>query len=160
MRDAYQAAEDLLTFVVQDMTAQGVTLPTVQYVAPGSNIAYDGPQVTTNIVRIFAGNPGSQDPFEQTFVFFSVELQVVIVRNTPTLEEIGGRVKVPSTTQLKTSAQEMLADVTALTQTLINCKQRNILCSAAMPAIVGPIATEGPEGGVVATVGLFTMPLL
>jgi len=160
MRDAYQAAADLLDFVVQDMTAQGITLPTTQYVAPGSVIAYDGPQVTTNIVTISAGQPGTQDPYQQTFVYFSVTLQVVIVRDTPTLTEVAGRAKIPSPTAIQASAQEMLNDVTALAQTLVNCKERGILTPPGVPATVGPIATEGPEGGVVATVGLFMMPLL
>lgn len=162
MRDPYQLASDLLTNVVSGMTALGSTLPTVQYVAPGAVVAYDGEQITTNILRLYAGSPGAESAFEYgQFITMTAELQVVIVRYTPALQDaIGGAPVAPSAADMQASAQQMLQDVQNLTQTLVNIISTNALGTRGMPTKVGPVTTEGPEGEVVATVGRLEVPLL
>lgn len=162
MRDPYALCQNLLTQVVEQMTSLGSTLPTTQYVAPGQTVAYDGEQVTANILRVFAGHPGAEDAVEYAgFVYTSIEMMVVIVRDSPTLQDVlGGDPAAPSAAALQANAQLMAADVQNLTQALVNIRDSNVLGTGGMPVHIGPVMTVGPEGGVVAVTGQFAMPLL
>lgn len=163
MRDPFQLCQTLLTQVTTRMTAYGSTLPTVQYVAPGQTVAYDGEQVTTNVLRVFAGRPGAEDPVEYSsgFIYMSVEMMVVIVRETPMLEDgVGGAAVIPNPTAIQANAQLMLQDAQNLVQSLIDIVEQKALGNYGMPVTIGPVTTVGPEGGVVAVTGTLTMPLL
>jgi hypothetical protein len=48
-----------------------------------------------------------------------------------------------------------------MTQALIDIKMSGVLgATGAYPVAAGPVTTDGPEGGVVATIGTYTTPVL
>jgi hypothetical protein len=161
VRDTYQLCSDLLTNTVNQMKLLGAELPSLQYVAPGLTVAYDGDQVTANVLRVFAGSPGAEDATSpQHFAFMSVEMAIVIVRTVPALQDgIAGEAIIPTPDELDDAAQLVLSDVTYLGQAFMNIQDQNLLGTRGMP-VSYYVQPDGPEGGVAGTVGHWTMPLL
>lgn len=166
MHDPFQLAEELLTLVVNGFSAAGIKLPNdttpttdpgspdygVQYVAPGLTVAYDGPQVTVNVTRLYHGQPGAELP---TFnprmpAPLSCDLQVVILRTTPVQQEDGSP---PLPTDLQANAQANVADLVTLRQVLYNIVTKNELVEQGPHIALNPVVPLGPQGGLVGVAG-------
>jgi hypothetical protein len=146
------------------MTTMGATLPTVRYVAPGQVVAFDGEQVTTNLLRVVAGRPGADDAEQSSagFTIMYAEILFVIVRDTPTIQDGNmGNVLPPSPVALNTNAQLMMQDAAFLTQAMIDMVTIDkVFRNHGFPVNIGPVTTVGPEGGVTAVSGELALPLM
>lgn len=147
MRDPAAAAQDLLDRVVAYFDEVGVELPPVQYVAPGATVAFDGPQVTVNIVRIERGQPGgATDQFVQLKLWFA-EFQVIIIRATPTIQENGDP---PSVVDLNLSSKENITDLRTLAEAIDAILASYEWQPRGSAIEAGPATPLGPDGGIVA----------
>jgi hypothetical protein len=166
VHDPYQLAEELLALVVSGFLAAEVDLPNdkdagavdygTQYVAPGLTVAYDGPQVTTNVSRLFHGQPGSE---QSTFnprmpAPLSCDLQVVILRTTPVQQEDGSP---PDVDTLQANAQQNVLDLVTLRQILYDVVTKNQLVEQGPPIALNPVVPLGPQGGLVGVAGTISL---
>lgn len=169
MTDPYQLAENLLALVVSGFSDAGVVLPNdeltsspdygVQYVAPGLMVAYDGPQVTTNITRLFHGQPGAEVPsFNPRMPApLSCTVQVVILRSAAAQNEDGSP---PSPEDLQADAQSNITDLVTLRQILYDVaagKTDPLLVPPGTPITLDPVAPLGPIGGLVGVAGTLSV---
>lgn len=166
MRDPFQLAEELLALVVSGFSDAGIVLPNdsdpayvdygTQYVAPGLTVAYDGPQVTVNIARLFHGQPGAEITSFNTRMPtpLSCDLQVVILRTTPVQNEDGTP---PSPADLQANAQANVADLVTLRQILHDVITKNQLVEQGPPVGLGTVVPLGPQGGLVGAAGTISV---
>lgn len=155
MIDAYDLASQLLQLIKDGFDAAAVVLPETAYVSPGSTVAFDGPQITINLTRIGYGTPGADEGFVPPYAdVYYAELQVVIVRDTPGLDDGGNP---PSVSSLLASAKENMADVVTLSDVLREirsaCKPGGDgLYDSPWMFFATTAVPVGPEGGVAAAV--------
>lgn len=141
----YTLAGDLLAAVEGYFAAEApaVDLPDRRYVTTGSP-AFDCEQVTVTIPQLFTGLPGSAyvGPLVPG-VTSAVELQVSVIRCVPTMDDGGNP---PDTTDLETSAQELLIDADLLRAAMFEAKKDGVFDTCNDVVIAETIA-YGPEGG-------------
>lgn len=144
-------ATQLLTIVSGQLSGLGITLPAIQYVAPGPMPAWDGEQVTCHLVRSYEGSPISEADFQMAgYAEHAAEFSICIVRATPVMTDLG---IAPSPAQVRASVMANMADVAGLVQVLEIIKNKALWVDHATPFSIGPVLTQGPEGGMVAAVG-------
>jgi hypothetical protein len=148
----------LLDLVQTGFNDAGVELPSVAYVAPGSIAAYDGEQITVNLGRIFPGRPGAEQSYQHVREeLVTAELLVAIVRNSPVPDDQGNP---PSATTLARAGLSCILDATTLRSVLTAIRDSYSLVGVGIPVFVGPVATEGPMGGVHAVTGRVQVQLV
>lgn len=164
MRDPYHLAVDLLQRVIDAFDEAGVQLPDVQYVAPGSTVAFDGPQLTVHMTGLELGAPSithnRHEQLPHADSFFARYL-VTIIRDTPT----GEGETPPSPDSLFDSAKENMTDIWVLTDALLEIRNGCIpgqggLVDSAFLMDMSNAAPVGPEGGVVAVVATVEVSLV
>lgn len=159
--DLYTAAINLLAHVTTRMTAAGITLPALQYVAPGSVITPDTEQVAVGIGRLFSGEPGSEHPVQSVRLgTVGADLNISVVRSTPTMQNSTGQPVLPSVSALQANAQLIATDGLELHRALIHARDTYAVVDRGIPVGVGPTTVGGPEGGVVWVSSIFSIQVL
>ena len=146
---AWSAATNLLDVVQTVLVNEyGVELPEIVAVMPGGLIAYDGPQLTVNLVSITAGIPGvtkTQGDHPSLLQQF-YEFNVMLLRSTPVVGD-NGTSAIPDVTDLTANAQALLADAPALWATIVTIHANYLLVEPGVPFAYGPLHALGPDGG-------------
>lgn len=156
--DVYGLASRLLTLVVDGLSSRGVSVPLMRYVGGGALPAYDGEQVTVNVRAVTDGQPliGQQnaDPY---IVMQYAALAIAIVRdNFPTdIPTAGAPLRA-----LKAASKQQIEDMGQLRAVLIDIRADQTLVDDSTPFLIPDVTSEGPEGGVVATVCIVQIALL
>lgn len=149
MRDPYDLCAKLLDLVVEGFKTRDVDLPETRYVAAGGHVAYDGEQVTVNVLRLFSGQPGAERPVQMAPLSVrSLEMLAAVVRDAPVLDENGSA---PPVEHLQASARENLLDLVTMRDVMEEIRRDNLMVDGGnTPFIVGPCMPQGPQGGIVA----------
>lgn len=151
MMDLYVMATELLAIVSGQLNGFGITLPAIQYVAPGPMPAWDGEQITCHLVRSYEGSPISEANFQMAgYAEHAAEFSICIVRATPVMTDLG---IAPTPAQVRASVIANMTDVAGLIRALETIKNKGLWVDHATPFSIGPVLTQGPEGGLVAVVG-------
>jgi hypothetical protein len=164
LADLGGAAEKILAAFVAQLEAQGVELPERQYRAPGSQIVWDGEQLTVRLLGLHQGQPGAEIGFGMHPAAVNVNAQFAadLVRAVPgstlgldgSLDEL-----LPSAEQIDPEGAVLLADASALLKaataiSLADYDSTGTAYGVVFPGesmVVGPLQTVGPEGGMAAT---------
>lgn len=151
--DLYAMAVALLSRVVTHLTAQGVVLPPLQYVAPAQLVAYDDAQLTVNLPQLLNGRPGTgsaaqaQDSWTSEH---SAEFQISLTRLTPGLTEQGN---MPAVTDIQTSSAEHAKDMQALYRAMMDIRFEGQWVDNNRPFAILGVRAYGPEGYMVGSIG-------
>lgn len=156
------AAQILAAFVTQLKAQKGFSLPERRYVAPGSQIVWDGEQFTVALMGIDQGQPGAG--FGGSFVpeasNFFVQFSVNLVREVQALQADGpGLGMVPSDGEMDEDGQTSLGDATVLMLAATAIHQAYVITGPGEGMVIGPLQPLGPEGGLVATRLLLSLSL-
>lgn len=156
--DLFGLGKRLLGLVVAELTDAGIKLPSTQYFAPGQSVAYDGEQVTVSVLNIRPGQVTTQSPYEPPgFMQQASGLAIAIVRNTPVGSDDGTP---PPVEAMEAAAQVNAKDVAALFDALVAIRDAGTWVDQATPWAITEVRTEGPQGGVVAAVGMIAVQLV
>lgn len=140
-------ANTLLSTVVSQYAAAGVSLPSRQYVADGGEVALDCELVAVALSRVYRGVPGvALDAAASTLRCASVraaEYHVWIVRCASTPQESGDP---PSTTSIESYAEPMMTDAWLLPSSLTEAALDGSLGFSCDDVFIGQLVVAGPEG--------------
>ena len=151
--DLYAMAGDLLARVVTSLTAQGVVLPLLQYVAPAQLVAYDDEQLTVNIPQLLNGRPGTGNASQQQDSWSSehcVEFQISLTRMTPGLTEQGN---MPLIADLVASSAQHAKDMQAVYRAMMDIRFAGLWVDNQRPFAILGVRAYGPEGYMVGSIG-------
>jgi hypothetical protein len=146
------AARQLLDVAVAGLTAAGRTVPGRVLVTPGSHATAECEQITVAVTRPSIPGPVAQEVSRARAVPQPryVELRLDLLRCIPIYDEA------MDPTEAETYAGELLADADAL----LACLTPEALTGRpGRPAYVGPVSTQGPEGGMVGLFCVVQVPL-
>jgi hypothetical protein len=155
-------AEQILAVFGAQLTALDVDLPERQYVAAGSQIVWDGEQMTVALMGITQGQPGLGQASTMvpqritTYATFSVNLvRSVTVINTEgfTLGEI------PTADEQDADGKHTITDAQALMLAGISLAENHLLAGVGEGFVIDGLQPLGPEGGLVASRLLVSLSL-
>lgn len=149
----YALAGDLLSRVAVELTAAGVALPLLRYVAPASIVAYDDEQLTINVSNLFPGRPGNNAVSIGSDSFtgeHTAEFQIALVRLTPTMNDQG---MPPDPAVISANALLQIGDMQAVHRAMLNIRYAAQWVDGNRPFYISGCRPYGPEGGVVGTIG-------
>lgn len=159
-RTAHAMAADLLERVVDHYADAGVDLPAARYVAPGGSqtIAYDYPAVQVCVDFISPGQPGN-DLASQPQAFLGLhyaQFAVTVIREIAVVDDRGDP---PTPDRIGADAQTHITDLTTLQSALERIRDTSRTAESGWaargtPVAVGRTQSVGPQGGVVAAVGV------
>jgi hypothetical protein len=162
MSDPWGLAEDLKNRVATQLDALATddwTTPAARYVAPGDSttIAYDEPAVMVSLDQLYEGQPGqdrSQQPTYPTMML-SARYSVTIAREAAVQNDDG---TAPSTDRIQADAQTLITDMAMIRQVLVNIKAESQRgggwVGPGVPVALGAVVPVGPQGGLMAAVGV------
>ena len=151
--DLYAMAASLLARVVTHLTAQGVVLPPLQYVAPAQLVAYDDAQLTVNLPAIVNGRPGTGSAAQQQDSWsseHSAEFQISLTRMTPGLTEQGN---MPAVADIVASSTEHAKDMQSIYRAMVDIRYEGLWVDNNRPFAVIGVRAYGPEGYMVGSIG-------
>lgn len=121
-----------------------------RYVSPGNGVAWDGEQVTVNLVEISQGKVGrpSQLPTGPQAVTYYATFAVMVVRAVP----VNDGIVAPDPLDLNAAGQQGMLDAALLTLASSKIHADYTLTRSGEDFVVGPVSTLGPEGGMAGTV--------
>ena len=154
-----ETAQTILTVFAQQLEADGVTLPPRQYVHPGTEPVWDGPQLTCGLIDVKQGQPGgavAQNVQPQMISFFG-EFRVVLIRAAPTLGD--GPMVVPSDDDLQAAALEALQDIAALTKAFSVIHLGNLIASTGEGFVMQACRSLADQGGLLGSELLLDLSL-
>lgn len=119
--DPYEIAVNLLTAVTTGYADADLDLPEQRVIVAGSLPAWDGPQLTVTLQRIFIGLPGVEEgarplPHQQASIVG--DFQVQLVRKADATLANAARRTLPTAAQLDLDAQMFMLDARTLTRAL------------------------------------------
>jgi hypothetical protein len=144
------ASGQRLLDVVQQILVNdyGIEIPDIVGVMPGGLIAYDGPQLTVNLVTITLGLPGAArtttDHPTKTQQFY--EWNLMLLRDTPVIGN-DGTASTPDPVDLAASAVQLFNDASAMWATMVTINANYLMSTAGVPFGYGPLHALGPDGG-------------
>lgn len=150
----YDIASDLLTSVVDRLTAAGITVPDRQYAHAGL-VAWDCESVVVTVrelIHAFPGGSGALNaPGGSTQLLVCspprhVHMEAWIIRCVPVPSDNGDP---PSAAALDASAEIVLADVWSLAYVLWAGYQAEEWGGRCASVMLGAVEVVGPEGGYV-----------
>jgi len=160
MRDLGAVAARILARFAERLAAMDVDLPERQYVAPGSQVPWDGEQFVVHLMQLESGHPGSPTaiPGLPRAANIAVQFGVALVREVPALTgEVPLGEMIPDAAALGAAGAALIADASALMQVAIEIGEGYEIVDPGMGWLVGPAVTLGPEGGLAASRILLTM---
>lgn len=119
--DPYEIAVNLLTAVTTGYADTGIELPEHRVAVAGSLPAWDGPQLTVTLQRIYIGLPGVEEgarPLPNQQASIVGDFQVQLVRKATATLANAARRTLPTVTQLDLDAQLFMLDAKTLTRAL------------------------------------------
>jgi hypothetical protein len=160
--DLAASGQLVLEAFVAQLTAQGVTLPGRQYVAPGSGaqaIAWDGPQMNVALAEIQQGQPGaafSGTQYPGAAVLLG-QWAVMILRQIPGLSgnTTAGN-SVPTAKAINAAASTNLTDVAALTNAAIAIHAAGTFGAVGTGFALDTVRPLGPNGALAGAQLMFT----
>jgi MYXO-CTERM domain-containing protein len=163
--DILTVAQALLTAVQTFYAQNGVELPARQAIVAGepSVVAWDCEQLIVSVASIGWGRSVDATQLSPTFgkaasvnAMRHVEINVALVRCTPTIKDGGASPILPSLDELNAAGEQYLIDYGMLSQCLVNFVAfHNPAIPPGCNCQAGAVQPAGPEGGLVAlSVGL------
>lgn len=138
------AAQALLDSFTTGLEAQGIAVPSIRYVAPGSNIAFDGAQLVVGLGQLDQGPAGGSNmPLPPHLTQHRVEFTVLLLRAVATITDRG----MPSADEIAADGATMLTDAAALFAVGESLKNNYALVPPTAAIVIGPLIPLGPEGG-------------
>jgi hypothetical protein len=166
MADAQTMAADLLDRVAGFFDAHNVTLPAVRYLAPGnsSTVAFDDDAdgqprecVMVTVDWVQPGTPGGQTVLTPGWAMplAQAEFAILILRRAAVMDDQG---VAPSPTRIEADAATNHTDLQTLHRALLAIRDSSLTADGWAPRgstpVVGRVQTVGPQGAVMACVGL------
>ncbi|HWF25174.1 MAG TPA: hypothetical protein VG275_06995 [Solirubrobacteraceae bacterium] len=155
------AARVLSAFDAQ-LAQQGVSLPSRQYVTPGSMVPWDGEQLTVSLMGIDQGRPGgtvTTSIVPQATIFYA-SFSVNLIRAIPTINTEGFSAgETPTAEDLGASGGQLLDDAAQLVLAASAFHQAYLLSDPGVDFVVGPLSPVGPEGGLAGSRMLLSLSL-
>jgi hypothetical protein len=154
-------AKQILTAFETQLAAQGVDLPPTKYVASGSQLAWDGPQLNIMLMGLHRGQPAA--PVLTTVhpytLVWAAQFGIHLVREVPVISGEGTlEAMLPPEAELNASGEEVIDDAEALAEAAeaihLASLQGNSLVAITGPGegfAVGEISPMSVAGGLVAT---------
>jgi hypothetical protein len=157
--DVQVLAQALLDNMVEQLTAQDIALPSVQYLAPGAEVAFDCEQLTVSLTRIISNFGGADTPFPHpsALLMSSAEFFVTLVRCVPTFDDNGNP---PPSSAMSDAAGVIMQDARALRRSLEKIDQAHKIVPRNVPVTIGELRTIGPSGGFAACSIMYTVMLV
>lgn len=147
-----QTAARVLAAFEGALEAEGVDLPDARFVSPGTDLAWDGEQLTVNVTTIDGGIPGQPQAgtVYPTTSLLSAQFTISLLRVVPSLSG-GGTADdmIPDPAELQQSAEEVANDMLCLARAGIQIHGEYKLTSPGDGFEVGPVSSLGPEGHLV-----------
>lgn len=140
----YDTAADVLDSVATRLAAQGITVPTRQYVHAGE-VAFDCcDQLVVTVVQLDHAMPGEQATILQCAPPRHANIDVWLTRCVPVSKDNGDP---PTAAELEASAAEVLTDMWSLAYVLWEGYQAHDWGGTCSSVILNAIEAVGPEGG-------------
>ena len=151
------AAEALLTTFVTtiDSIAEATSwvpdawaLPTRQAYVPGSNVAWDGEQLTLNFMGTRIGFPGREatQPLLPVNVTLFYDFELTMLRQVAALTGRGGQGGIPLAAKLSASAGDVEVDNVLMLAALVQMHAAGAIVPVGIPFLYGAVETVGPQG--------------
>lgn len=139
-------AEAILAEFAAGLTEAGIEVPSRRYLNPGSLVAWDEPQLTIAILRIFAGQPGKamSQPVLPGAIQRSVSLGILFLQTVPSLDASAG---LPATDKLDAAGlviAQLAADFWSIAVALWTAGKLTPLNA---DVLLGDVTPVGPQGG-------------
>lgn len=155
-------AEQLLSLFAAQLTSQGVTLPERRYVAPGSQIVFDGEQMTVCLMGMAQGQPGQG--YGQTMVPEALTIwasfSVNLVREVSVVNTEGfAAMEIPTMAEQDADGQAAIGDAQALILAASAVHRSYALTGPGEGFVIDGLQPIGPEGGLVANRLLISVSL-
>ena len=157
-----ELAELILAQFAAQLQAQGVSLPERQYVAAGSQIVWDGEQLTVALMGAAQGQPGQG--FQQTYVPEALNLyatfSINLVRKIAVLNTDGYLgAEIPTAEDQDADGQAAIGDAQAMLLAASNVHRHYLLTGPGEGFVIDGLQPLGPEGGLVASRLLISLSL-
>jgi hypothetical protein len=158
------AALILDTFASQ-LASEGVDVPGVQFVQPGSGasaIAWDGEQLNVSLQEIVQGQPGAAAPgtMYPAATVVAAQWSIVLLRKIPSLAGNATlKLTLPTAAKLDVAGQANMADVAALVNAAVRIHAAYSLQPAGSGFAIDSCRPLGPEGGIAGAQLLLTLSL-
>lgn len=149
LADLYGTAAKLLSLFESELTGLGISLPDRRYVSPGQIPAWDGEQLTVNLIGVAQGQPGMPlaTSFSPTAAHYHAQYGLSLLRAVPVIESEGPlMLQVPDGEQITEASSEILGDAAALVKAGQRIHQ-SYLATSAGEGFMFELQTVGPEGG-------------
>lgn len=149
LRDLGGEAARLLELFVEQLTALEVAVPETRYVSPGSIPAWDGEQLTVNILRVEQGQPGVPQGGTMFRAVFFATFGISIIREVPALYGDGqpGVAMIPNPADLQVAGSASFDDAAALILAATAIHESYVYGDPQEGFEIGPVTSLGPQGG-------------
>ncbi len=156
LADLPGAAQSILEAYASQLAAQGVVLPERQFVAAGSDLVWDGEQLSVNLVSIAQGQPGAGwggGYFPPSAVQYHASWVINLVRVTSALNVDAPFAEgmVPSAEQLNAAGANAVSDAQAMIMATSAIAVGYMVTGPGETFVMSALQTVGPEGGMAAT---------
>lgn len=140
-------AARLLTLFMEGLVTLGIELPCKQCVAPGSIPAWDGEQLTVNLVRIEQGQPGMPSAGTEYHPVFAAAFGISLVREVCALHDAASAGSmVPTQDAIQADGVAAFQDAAALIRIATQIRESYTFTSPGEGFNVGPCTALGPAG--------------
>jgi hypothetical protein len=139
-------AEALLATFAAELTEAGIAVPARQYLNPGSLVAWDEPQFTIAVLRIFPGQPGKavSQPVLPGAIQRSVSFGILLLVEVPALNAQGD---LPATSDLDTSGQFIAQLAADFWTVAVELWTEGKFAPLNADVLLGDVTPVGPQGG-------------
>jgi len=157
--DLGKAGVKLLGELVKQLTDMDIPIPAVVYLAPGNEVAWDCEQLTLHMTRIITNYEGGDapSPVAHALLMSSAEFVATMVRCIPVPNDNGD---LPDPADVTTAAAQLLKDARAIRRGFERIDQFHLVVPRNVPVTIGPVSTQGPQGGFAAVFGTFTFQMV
>jgi hypothetical protein len=165
LSDLAAGGELLLSLFATELAELGSSVPTKQFVTPGSGeqgIVWDGEQLNVALQDLRQGQPGSilGGTMHPATVVFAAQWAIVLLRAIPILSgNTTGRASIPTAAKIDQAGQENLNDVAAMAQAAANIHALYVTNLPGTGFSIDEVAPMGPGAGLVGVRCLITTSL-
>jgi hypothetical protein len=139
-----------------------VELPGARFVAPGAQVAWDGEQLTVNLLHIGQGTPGRElaNTMPPSATIFFAQFGVNLLRAVPSLSGEGhAEDMLPEPSEQEAAAMITMLDAGALALASVDIHKNHLINAPGEGFAIGPVSPFGPEDGLVGSRCLVTVSL-
>jgi hypothetical protein len=137
-------AEAILTEFAVALNAIDVEVPERIYLNDGLMVAWDAPQFTIAVIRIYPGQPGAEDSQSQRSGQYnwSVSFGLLFLQKVAV-----GKGQSPRYQDLDSDGQSITGLMPIFINTAVALREADKLSPLGGSVVIGPCATVGPQGG-------------